>query len=104
MTTIERYRAYLPGRHDRPWPMIRASDATETAYERDPVEADERASLIYYFTDRGRRIAERIAADLAACGVAFLYPHEADAHNDLRIYLNRSPYRIVTIGWRGGDE
>jgi len=109
MTIIERYQARMPAcagekLAGRTVLMIRVSDATEAAYERDPVEADERASLIYYFTDRGRRIGERIAADLAACGVAFLYPHEADVHDDLRIFLG-TVHRIVTIGWgKAGDE
>jgi len=109
MTIIERYQARIPAcagekLAGRTVLMIRVSDATDAGYERDPEAADRHGTMIYVFTDRGRRIGERIAADLAACGVAFLYPHEADVHDDLRIFPG-TVHRIATIGWReAGDE
>lgn len=83
---IRRWASRLPGDHDGPaLPHIAVID--------DDDDEGETATHIHWWSSRGERAAERIARDLAACGVALVYPGDAD----LRVFVGEM-HRVIEIG------
>lgn len=109
MTTVTRFRARLPQDANGPAiPVILIQEATEFDYQNAHWEDGDCSSMqtsIYYWSGAGMMAAERIVADLKACGVALVYPFD----RDLRIYVG-SKHHVVQLGacvpleTDGGDE
>lgn len=87
---IRRWPCRLPGDHDGPvLPHIAVIDEDD--------EPGETATHIYWWSGRGGRAAQRIARDLAACGVALAYPTDAD----VRVFVGPH-HGVIEIG-AGGE-
>ncbi|TXF11901.1 hypothetical protein [Pelomicrobium methylotrophicum] len=83
---ISRYPAARPCDVDGPaLPHIQVAD------DDDP--ASETATDIYYFSARGKAVAERIAREIAACGVALLYPGD----RDVEVFVGPL-HQVIAIG------
>ncbi len=65
----------------------------QVADEDDP--AAETATDIFYTSRRGQQAAERIAREIAACGVALVYPGD----RDVEVFVGPM-HRVIAIGDR----
>lgn len=65
----------------------------QVADEDDP--AAETATNIFYTSRRGQQAAERIAREIAACGVALVYPGD----RDVEVFVGPM-HRVIAIGDR----